>query len=251
MSQQETVGASMNKVSSLFNEKVMEDAIRDKTAMVEAEQDKENQQYENINNFMEAEEEEEKDDEDSDFDVDDDDAIMQTLRMDRINAMKAKQNEHIENMQKGHGQYTEIVEDEFLPLVTKSKFAVVHFYHKDFERCKIMDMHLATISRTHVESKFAKLDAEKCPFFVNKLAIQMLPCVICFMDGVAFDRIDGFEELGGVDEFPTLLLVRRLVKTGCIKALNKKEKDITMKINKKRVGGVGGKYGSSDEDSEN
>jgi hypothetical protein len=37
MSQQETVGASMNKVSSLFNEKVMEDAIRDKTAMVEAE----------------------------------------------------------------------------------------------------------------------------------------------------------------------------------------------------------------------
>lgn len=34
----------------------------------------------------------------------------------------------------------------------------------------------------------------------------------------------GFEELGGNDEFPTLLLTRRLVKSGCLKALNKKEK---------------------------
>ena len=53
------------------------------------------------------------------------------------------------------------------------------------------------------------------------------------MDGVAFDRIVGFEELGGVDEFPTLLLSRRLVRTGCIKALTKQEKG-NMKI--KRAG---------------
>ena len=71
----------------------------------------------------------------------------------------------------------------------------------------------------------------------------MLPTIICFMDGVAFDRIVGFEELGGNDEFPTLLLTRRLVKTGCIKALNKKEKG-DMKI--KRAG----KYSSDDEDSD-
>ena len=43
------------------------------------------------------------------------------------------------------------------------------------------------------------------------------------MDGVAFDRITGFEELGGKDEFPTLLLTRKLVKTGCLKALNNNE----------------------------
>jgi hypothetical protein len=85
--------------------------------------------------------------------------------------MKAAKNVHSENMAKGHGQYTEIVEDEFLPLVTKSTFAVVHFYHKDFERCKIVDHHLSQICREHTETKFAKLDAEKCPFFVTKLAI--------------------------------------------------------------------------------
>jgi len=43
------------------------------------------------------------------------------------------------------------------------------------------------------------------------------------MDGVAFDRIVGFEDLGGKDEFPTLLLTRKLVKTGCLKALNNTE----------------------------
>lgn len=59
----------------------------------------------------------------------------------------------------------------------------------------------------------------------------MLPTVICFMDGVAFDRIVGFEDLGGKDEFPTLLLTRKLVKTGCLKALNKNEVG-GMKINK-------------------
>lgn len=71
----------------------------------------------------------------------------------------------------GHGQYQEIVESEFLPTVTKSKFSVVHFYHKDFERCKIVDMHLREISKQHVEAKFVTLNAEKTPFFVQKLQV--------------------------------------------------------------------------------
>jgi thioredoxin-like negative regulator of GroEL len=129
--------------------------------------------------------------------------------------------DHLKNMQNGHGRYTEIVEEEFLPAVTKTKFVVVHFYHNDFERCKIMDMHLDKICKQHTETKFVKINSEKCPFFVAKLQIQTLPTVICFMDGVAFDRIVGFDELGGVDEFPTLLLTRKLVKTGCIKAISK------------------------------
>jgi len=33
----------------------------------------------------------------------------------------------------------EIAEDEFLPEVTKSKYVVCHFYHREFLRCKIMD----------------------------------------------------------------------------------------------------------------
>lgn len=69
-------------------------------------------------------------------------------------------------MAKGHGQYTEIKEDEFLPYVTGSKYVVVHFYHRDFERCKIIDMHLRNIARQHVECKFVYLNAEMAPFFI-------------------------------------------------------------------------------------
>ena len=125
--------------------------------------------------------------------------------------MKEAKRQHQENLIAGHGKYEEITEEQFLPTVTKTKFVVVHFYHKDFERCKIMDHHLRIIAREHIETRFVNIDAEKCPFFVAKLQIQMLPTVICFMDGVAFDRIVGFEELGGQDEFPTLVLTRRLV----------------------------------------
>lgn len=127
-------------------------------------------------------------------------------------------------MANGHGKYEEVVEEQFLPTVTKIQYCVVHFYHKDFERCKIVDMHLNKIARQHTEAKVVKIDAEKCPFFVAKLQIQVLPTILCFINGVAVDRVVGFEELGGQDDFPTLLLTRKLVACGVLKALNKKEK---------------------------
>jgi hypothetical protein len=40
----------------------------------------------------------------------------------------------------------------------------------------------------------------------------MLPTVCCFIDGVLKDKVTGFEDLGGVDTFKTLVLIRRLVK---------------------------------------
>jgi thioredoxin-like negative regulator of GroEL len=72
------------------------------------------------------------------------------------------------------------------------------------------------IARTHVEAKFIYLDAEKSPFFVQKLQVKVLPTIICFIDGVAVDRVVGFEELGGKDDFPTLALTRRLIRSGAL-----------------------------------
>jgi thioredoxin-like negative regulator of GroEL len=138
---------------------------------------------------------------------------------------------------KGHGEFREIVQDEFLKEVTGSDLVLVHFYHRDFERCKIMDMHLGRLAPGHVECKFLKINAEKAPFFVDKLKIRMLPTIICFKDGVAFnDRIIGFEGLVSEEEeeldtfgtrsyrqkarsdnFKTSQLARRLAEIGVIK----------------------------------
>jgi len=73
----------------------------------------------------------------------------------------------------------------------------------------------------------------------------MLPTIVCFCDGIAIDRIVGFEELGGHDEFPTLLLTRRLIESGCIMAKNKKERG-EIGINKK----ARRRHDSSSDDSD-
>lgn len=49
----------------------------------------------------------------------------------------------------------------------------------------------------------------------------MLPTIICFVDGVAVDRIVGFDDLGNKDDFPTLALTRRLIIAGVLAAKNK------------------------------
>lgn len=71
---------------------------------------------------------------------------------------------------------SEIVEDEFLTEVTNSKLVVVHFYHRDFERCKIMDKHLRILCKQFIGTKFVHIDAEKSHFFVGKLAVRHALC---------------------------------------------------------------------------
>ena len=148
---------------------------------------------------------------------------MRNLREKRIGDYKNEYQETQENLAKGHGQYTEIKEDEFLPNVTGSKNVICHFYHKDFERCKIVDHHLRIIAKTHPEAKFIYLNAEFSPFFVAKLQIQVLPTIVCFADGIAVDRLVGFEDLGNKDDFPTMALIRRLIRGGTLKAVSKAE----------------------------
>ena len=124
---------------------------------------------------------------------------------------------------RGHGTYTEITEQEFLPTVTGTDYVICCFFHKDFERCKIVDKHMFLICKEHVEARFVRIDAEKCPFFIQKLQIQMLPTLVLFENGVAIDRIVGFDEVGGDDDFPTMNMVRRLVKGGVLIPKNRSE----------------------------
>lgn len=130
------------------------------------------------------------------------------IRARRVEMFKKRQEQMAEWKAKGHGEYLEIQESEFLTSVTKSKLAVVAFYHRSFERSKIVDMHLKKMCTKHMATKFCKLDAEKSPFFTGKLGIRTLPTIVLFVDGVAVHKIVGFIELGGVDDFKTIRLAR-------------------------------------------
>jgi thioredoxin-like negative regulator of GroEL len=46
-----------------------------------------------------------------------------------------------------------------------------------------------------------KINAEKCPFFVEKLKIKVLPTIIYFIDGKSVHTVTGFDEFGGNEDF--------------------------------------------------
>ncbi|KAL0847696.1 hypothetical protein Bca101_020942 [Brassica carinata] len=81
---------------------------------------------------------------------------------------------------------------------------------------RIMDKHLKTLAPRHVDTKFIKVDAENAPFFVTKLAIKTLPCVLLFSKGIAIDRLVGFQDLGTKDDFTTTKLENVLIKKGML-----------------------------------
>jgi hypothetical protein len=79
-----------------------------------------------------------------------------------------------------------------------------------------MNHHLARLATRHIETKFVYINADKAPFFVEKLVIRTIPTVVLFRDGVAAGKIIGFDGLsqqmptGKEDEWPTIYLARLL-----------------------------------------
>lgn len=161
------------------------------------------------------------------LDDDDEEAVLQAIRQKRLRELVKAQSEEAEHRAKGHGEVRTISQDEFLTECTSSEFVVVHFFHKEFELCKIMDHHLKIIATNpqHLACKFVRIDAEKAPFFVAKLKIKILPSLIVFKNGKTFERLLGFEGLvdspgsrrtSDIEDFPTCRLGYWLESVGAI-----------------------------------
>jgi hypothetical protein len=194
-----------SKCAGLAQDGVMEQAIQDKltetmkagiedgwNARLEAEDENQEVTQEQIDA---AEDDTKNDDDDS----------LEAMRAKRRQQMKEAHEKRLKYQGLGHGTYDEIEEEAFLKTVTASPRCIVHFYHKNFEKCKIMDMHLRKMPKKFCGNRFERLDAEKAPNFVEKLNVKTLPCVVVFNDGVAKGRQTGFEGLGG-EEFKTIQL---------------------------------------------
>lgn len=187
----------------------------------------------------------EPNDSDSDawFDEDeDDDPVLSALCERRLEELKRAAIKNANDLAKGHGEVRTISQDEFLPECCNSsedsssmssEWVVVHFFHKDFQRCIIMDHHLKIVASQHTECKFLRIDAEKAPFFVKKLSIRILPTLLVMHHGVVADRLIGFTDLvppasdesaqngryhspGAQDEWKTSELQQWLSKCGAI-----------------------------------
>ena len=188
--------------------------------------------------------------------LDDDD--LEALQAQRIAEMKAEAMRLLENEKRGHGQYQLVPEQDFLKEVTTSEKVVCHFFHPDFQRCKIVDKHLSILCRKYRGTKFIKVDSVEAPFFVTKLKIKVLPTIVMFQKGIAVDRIVGFEELGGQDDFKQVRLERRLADRGMIVYKNDDlDSDEEAELQERRAGGLrggalysGSKYSKASADSD-
>jgi len=134
---------------------------------------------------------------------------LQVLKREMENVKQMKENEH--------GKYSEVTDEkEVVRVSAHEPRCVIHFYHSKFKRCEIMDKHLAKLAPKYFSTRFLRVFVENIPWLVEKLSIKVLPCVICFVDGVTKDRLVGFEELGNSDAFDTAVLELRLSSCGVI-----------------------------------
>jgi len=100
--------------------------------------------------------------------------------------------------------------------VKKSDKAVVHFYRESNTPCKVIDKHLFNFARTHLETRFLKINAEKSPFLTERLKIWMLPTLVLIKNGKTEHSIIGLDEVGGTEDFPAELLEWKLGSYGVL-----------------------------------
>lgn len=72
------------------------------------------------------------------------------------------------------------------------------------------------LAQNHSESLFIRINAESSTFLVQKLSIKVLPAIYFFFKGEVKDKIVGFDEFGGNDDFTTKDLANRLSLNGAI-----------------------------------
>ncbi|KAG0326936.1 hypothetical protein BGZ99_008700 [Dissophora globulifera] len=165
--------------------------------------------------------------------LENDDYGMASFREQRLEELKEEVEKRKLMVENEHGSYKNITDEkEVMDVTTKTKHCVVHFCHSDFRRCMIIDRHLEAMAKKHIKTRFVKIKVEDAPFLVDKLQVRMLPCVISFTDGIAVDRLVGFEELGNTDDFSTAILELRYKTVGVIEDDSKKD---TRKMKKKSI----------------
>ncbi|KAK4994292.1 hypothetical protein LTR66_005641 [Elasticomyces elasticus] len=162
-------------------------------------------------------------------DSDDEDALISALEDDNDTTLSAFREQRLQQLHSelsraktmrnaNYGTYTEIKDEkEVMDVTTSAKLCVVHFMKPDFANCRIMDQRLEALAPKHFDTRILSINVDNAPFLVAKLKIQVLPCVMAFIDGVSTDRIVGFEGVGySTTNITTRDLEARLLQSGVL-----------------------------------
>lgn len=146
-----------------------------------------------------------------------DDEELKAIRIARLKEIKNKAAEEELWRVQGHGKLEEIADEkQWFECTRLNKRVVCHFYRPTTEICTLLDSHLEKIARVHMETKFIKINVEKCPYLCDRLNVYVIPSLIMTKDNFVHDTMEGFDDLGGSLDFTTIQLERRLARKGIV-----------------------------------
>lgn len=129
---------------------------------------------------------------------------LEKLREKRLEQMKAAQKLRAKQKMNGHGEYTELPDQQqFFDAMKVSKRLVVHFYRPSTELCSVVDARFREMAPKYMGTRFLKINAEKSPYLCEKLNIFMMPTLLLVKDQKVVHHIRGFDEFGGTPDFST------------------------------------------------
>ncbi|KAK9459346.1 thioredoxin-like protein [Lipomyces oligophaga] len=151
--------------------------------------------------------------------LEEDTTVLDAFRERRMQELAVQMKKARKLHEDGHGILTEVPsEKEVMNISTSTKHVVVHFFHPSFKRCAIMTARLQALTAKHMETRFININVDNAPFLVVRLGIKVLPCVVCFIDGIEKLRLVGFDKLGNQDDFSSEALEFTLQKCGVIQS---------------------------------
>lgn len=121
------------------------------------------------------------------------------LKKIRLNRMKEMQQHEVDKRnwdRNGHGRITEITDQkEFFNITKTSRKVLALFYTKTNKWSGPITELLSLLCQKHLEVKVCRIDAEKAPFLVEKLAIWMIPTIMCIKDQKTEQSLVGLDEI--------------------------------------------------------
>ncbi|PPQ99082.1 hypothetical protein CVT24_003642 [Panaeolus cyanescens] len=132
-----------------------------------------------------------------------------SIREQGLKLLKSEMDRMKDLQENQHGQYGEVTDEKEGRETLRGPFLSLQFQ-------EMRNYGQTSISPKYYHTRFLRVFVENVPWLVERLAIKVLPCVICFVDGVTRDRLVGFEELGNSDSFDTGILELRLSQCGVI-----------------------------------
>lgn len=170
---------------------------------------------------------------------DDDLEILRAKRLEKMKAASRKREMYLAN---GHGTYVALGEGkqgadvarEFFEASKVSERLVVHFYRPSTRFCDVFHSHLMKLTPKHLETRFVKINVEDgensgVRFLVERLGIVVMPTLLIVKNRKADHQIQGFDELGGNENFSTSALACVLAAHGAIH-LSEEERELSEEL---------------------